>query len=369
MRLNNLEVTFHRTVRVAEGRAASNLPPSLGRMKMFKVSDYRKNCPADWDDSAFFMSLHDTEAMWLSFHAIGKPCAVLVGAGGVNALSGQKLGTKLEKENYLVCPPQPWIDGWKDVDGTVHQFIATPHKKGEGLTVAEQIIGAESKTGAMGLAIFEPKDDAKLKTANLPGEWNAGNQWATGGIKGQSVGGNTMWASSEIITSSLMSFDHVENSIYSTTMDFAEQSVVKCAVEQQQFTNSVVPKPAGILRAARAAVAHVEMGLGKGGKIIQKIYGDPHGIEVWKETPTVVFAFYLVDAKTAEEITGEKVAGPVDHAQYGGAWFGLHDEKLPDVLGTSIFSGLKSAAFTGDTSNVEDEKSKESVPVEVKAGA
>src|SRR3954453_15034068 len=149
MRLNNLDVTFHRTVRVAEGRVASNLPPSLGRMKLFKVSDFQKNCPQDWAQEACFTGLHETEAMWISFRAIGKPCAVLIGAGGVNALTGQKLGTKLETDSYLVCPPQPWIDGWKDVDGTVHQFVATPHKKGEGISVGEQLIGADSKTGAI----------------------------------------------------------------------------------------------------------------------------------------------------------------------------------------------------------------------------
>jgi len=156
-------VTFHRTVRVPEGRVASNLPPSLGRMKLFKVSDFQKNCPQDWAQEACFTALHETEAMWISFRAIGKPCAVLIGAGGVNALTGQKLGTKLEKDNYLVCPPQPWIDGWKDVDGTVHQFVATPHKKGKGISVGEQLIGADSKTGAIGVAIFDPKEDVSLR--------------------------------------------------------------------------------------------------------------------------------------------------------------------------------------------------------------
>jgi len=341
MRPNNLEVTFHRTVRVAEGRAASNLPPSLGRMHLYKVSDYRNNCPTDWADDALFMSLHDTEAMWISFHSYSKPVAVLVGAGGVNALTGQKLGTKLEKDNYLVCPPQPWIDGWKDVDGTVHQFVATPHKKGEGITVAEQLIGADSKTGAIGLAIFDPKDDAKIKTKYYPYQ----------GVMGQP---------------------------YSTTMDWGPVSGITGYtgptgyLAQASFTGSlhsgesVVPKSL-----LRSFAPHVEMGIGKGGKIIQKIYEDPHGIEVWKDKPTVVFAFYLVDAKTAEEITGEKVAAPVVHDNYSGPWFGLQDEKEKDVLGTSIFSGLKSAAFTGDKSNVEakEEAAGEPLPVASEKGA
>src|SRR6185369_14990848 len=115
MRIGSLEVTFHRTVRVADGRTPSNLPPSLGRMALHSVKKYRKNCPESWGDDAYFMALHDVEAMWMSFHTMGgTPLALLVGAGGINALDGEKLGTILAKDNYLVAPPQPWLDGWKD---------------------------------------------------------------------------------------------------------------------------------------------------------------------------------------------------------------------------------------------------------------
>jgi len=68
---------------------------------------------------------------------------MLVGAGGINALSGEKLGVTLERENYLVAPPQPWLDGWKDKDGTVYQFVATAYQKGQGITVAEQLMGED----------------------------------------------------------------------------------------------------------------------------------------------------------------------------------------------------------------------------------
>src|SRR4030095_10042040 len=148
MRIGKLEVVFHRTVRVADGRVPSNLPPNLGTMNVYKVADYRDRCPN---------ALHDTEALWISFRSSVLPVAVLVGAGGINALTGEKLGTKLEKDNYLVTPPQPWLDGWKSDDGCVYQFVATPYQKGDGITVAEQLIGGESKTGAIGLAVFEPK--------------------------------------------------------------------------------------------------------------------------------------------------------------------------------------------------------------------
>lgn len=105
-----------------------------------------------------------------------------------------------------------------------------------------------------------------------------------------------------------------------------------------------------------------EMGIGKGGRIAQKIYPDPHGLEVWKDAPTSAIAVYVVDAVTFEAITGEKIPTPVSHESYKGVWFGLQDSQIGDVAGSSIFTGLQTA-FAGDVSNVpsEAEKDKETV--------
>ncbi len=107
---------------------------------------------------------------------------------------------------------------------------------------------------------------------------------------------------------------------------------------------------------ARSAPPVSEMGVGKGGKITQKIYPDPYGLEVWKTEPGTVFAVYLVDAATAQEITGEAVAEPAVQENYQGPYFGLEDEQLADAPGSDKFTGLKAAtsgAFPGDTSNVK----------------
>jgi len=37
--VGTLRVTIHRTVRVPEGRAPANLPPSLGRAQVYRVAD------------------------------------------------------------------------------------------------------------------------------------------------------------------------------------------------------------------------------------------------------------------------------------------------------------------------------------------
>ena len=72
-----------------------------------------------------------------------------------------------------------------------------------------------------------------------------------------------------------------------------------------------------------------------------------------------VFAVYLVDAKTAAEITGEAVAAPAVAESYQGPWYVLEDKELGDVEGSDKFSGLKSAAFPG---NAEGQEEAEAVP-------
>ncbi len=301
-------------------------------MSLYPVEKYRNNCPESWERAGFFMALHDVEAMWMSFSSGGRPIAALIGAGGINALTGEKLGTVLAKENYVVVPPQPWLDGWKDQDGTVYQFIATPHQKGAGITVGEQLLGAESKTGALGIAVFEPKAST-LKDYDKPKEWNTPSPSGPGPIYKPKLG----------------------------------------ASEAERSGAAILTRPRPALSAKMSAQpshpqsreikfrSFAEMGIGKGGKIIQKIYPDPYGLEVWKQKPSAVFAFYLVDAATAEEITGEKIPAPSVHSDYKGPWYGLHDKGLGDLEGSDKFTALQSAAavnsevFPGDTSNTEKE--------------
>lgn len=296
LRLGQMHVTLHRTVRVAEGRAAANLPPSLGRMQTYAVKDYRKRCPGLWEDEGVFVGLHDKEALWLSFDTL-VPVALLVGAGAVNALTGTVLGTRLEKDNYLVTPPQPWLDGWKADDGTVYQFVATAFDKGKGHTVAEQLIGEKSQTGGIGIALFESKDPLHPKVLPRPG---------VAGIH-------------EPLSMPMMG---------------------ACT------SSSVITRSAASSGVRRAHVPFSEMGLGKGGRITQKVYEDPYGLDVWKTTPSQTMAIYIVHAELLAELTGLPIAPPVSQESYQGHYFGLHDTDEKDIAGTDKFTGLKSV-FAG----------------------
>lgn len=306
MRTGNIEVIFHRTVRVPDGRQPSNLPPSLGTMDLYPVAKYAKRCPSNWEKEAYFLALHECEAMWMSFMPFAHPVAMLVGAGGINALTGEKLGITLEQDNYLVAPPQPWLDGWKDKDGTVYQFVATAYKKGAGITVAEQLMGEESKTGAIGIAFFDPKDASKLKVKSRPVE----------GYTDSIAGNNFNWQA-----------------------EFTEV----LSLDQKIQCSALAPQLAASSKRARTNFQ--EMGIGRGGKIIQKVYPDPHGLDVWQHEPSATLACYLVNAEVFEEITGEKIPKPLSSENYSGHWFGLKDKDEGDVVGTEKFTGLKSAVF------------------------
>jgi hypothetical protein len=89
--------------------------------------------------------MHRSEAMWMAFDCGPRPCAILVGTGGINALSGEPWEDRLrhEPQNYLVCPDQPWLDGFKTAHGTVRQFVAMP--LGQGYTVGEQLSRTASR--------------------------------------------------------------------------------------------------------------------------------------------------------------------------------------------------------------------------------
>ena len=95
--------------------------------------------------------MHQAEALWLSFDAAPwKPSAVTVGVGRINALSGGTWPGTLDAapQNYLVCPPQLWLDGINAGHGFVRQFVAMPlgqrrHRRGpdHGVEIARRPAG------------------------------------------------------------------------------------------------------------------------------------------------------------------------------------------------------------------------------------
>ena len=57
-------------------------------------------------------------------------------------------------QDYVVAPPQPWLDGINAGDGFIKQFVAMP--LGQGYTVEGQVTGEETH-GGLQLVVFDPK--------------------------------------------------------------------------------------------------------------------------------------------------------------------------------------------------------------------
>jgi hypothetical protein len=344
IKLGGLSVTFHQTCRVPEGKMNS-LPASLGRFPVYKVSDFHSGCPENFNQEGYFFPMYRQEAMWMSFGHPSTPQALIVAAGNINAISGKPfdrtkdkfaseeerktaisgLEIKLEKaQNYLVVPPQPWLDGWKAEDGKIYQFVAT--EMGSGETVEGQITGEET-VGGIQFILYGSKDGVKLIHATRPREYISGG--GCGYIE-ETLGGIIPAAGGSVAKGChLMTFRGAGPTLGASVKHMGGSGVIR--------------------RAAQS------MGLGRGGEIEQKIYPDSYGpegsklwkdspTEIWNETPKVVEVFYMVSSEDFKQITGhEAPPTPVTYEEYqkkGYSWFNLHDEKYKDTKGSDVFGQL-----------------------------
>lgn len=306
--LAGFPIDFQRTVRVPEGQINS-LPAGLGSFPIYKVGDFQSGCPEGWKPQGYFMPMYAQEAMWMNFPQrshFGNPHAVLVAAGNINAVTGKQIPYKkteegetldivLQKEqNYLVVPPQPWLDGWKAPDDKIYQFVAA--ELGSGETVEGQITGKE-EIGGIQIALYEPKEGAKLTIKSRPYEYIVSGAWP----------------------------------MKSSEFGVLGAALYCCSGES--------------LKGLSAERSVRSMGLGRGGEIRQKIYDDPHGLEVWKAAPKAKTIVYLVSSEDFRQITGvNPPPTPVTMESYqeiGLPWFKLPDGDYVDTPGSDIFEKLK----------------------------
>ncbi|HBB97730.1 MAG TPA: hypothetical protein DC054_20310 [Blastocatellia bacterium] len=101
-----------------------------------------------------------------------------------------------------------------------------------------------------------------------------------------------------------------------------------------------------LMHSLRGQSMGTEMGLGAGGKMKQKIYPDPHGIETWDpHNYGAVFA-HLVNSEQFRTLTGyEPPPTPISaqtYTEYGLPWFDLYDEALSDVAAPESLTRIES---------------------------
>ncbi len=102
------------------------------------------------------------------------------------------------------------------------------------------------------------------------------------------------------------------------------------------------------LAAPKASSAPQSMGLGAGGEMKQKIYPDPHGIDVWDQNNYGRVAIHIVNSAHFLELTGSQPPPtPIDSKCYtesGLPWFDIYDEFKEDVSPSDILTDVKTIA-------------------------
>jgi hypothetical protein len=100
------------------------------------------------------------------------------------------------------------------------------------------------------------------------------------------------------------------------------------------------------MRSPASVTQSSELGLGVGGRMTQKIYPDPYGIETWDIHNNGEVIIHLVDSHRYEALTGLRPPpSPVTaqaYAEHGLPWFELYDEAFEDIAAASNLSRLES---------------------------
>lgn len=267
----HFNLSFKRTVRVPDDGHTYQLPANLGKFPVFKVADYINTVPFNWiqHGGGVFIPMYQHEALWIDFNSPDwHPHAVRIGTGGVNVVNGMPFTEKMaQKDDYIVCPPQLWVDGFNIGEGIIRQFVAVP--LGSGLTAEAIVLGEEHK-GGIQLVVFPPKPG--LFPESHPPYLNYPN----------------------------------------------------------------------ILFKRNGIVQPVEMGLGGGGKISQKIYPDKYGFDTWDPDVPAKIEVHIVNSLTFKLITGLRPPeSPINihlYKKFRMPWFKIYDDEQDFINSSDFFT-------------------------------
>jgi hypothetical protein len=295
-----LTIGFQRTLRIPDDGKNHALPPGLGRFPLRHVDDYAERVPATWKaHGGVMLPMHATEAMWLNFrsdsvpkHGHAWPFALKVATGKRSAVTGEawRQGLPREpKQDYLVIPSQPWLDGYCVADDVIRQFVAM--RLGEGYTVEEQLTEL-AEVGGLQLEVFPMKEEAFL--ARWPEQV------------------------------------------------FEDMELCRSA-------GAAPPMP--MAAAPRKRSKKKEMGLAPGGRMKQTIHKDPYREDEWDLSRSSRCFVHLLDAASWQAVTGSppptKPPTAKDYSNAGLPWFHLDESNVESVGGSKLLAGLKSVLGMG----------------------
>ena len=289
---------FQRTLRIPDDGKNYPLPPGFGSFPLKHVEDFKDRVPAKWAQHGGVMTaLYQSEALWIRFaahHTSGRdqsyPMAVRIATGKVSAVTGKQWTVGFNAEDYLVAPPQPWLDGYVVENGIIRQFVAAP--LGWGFSAEEQITG-KAEHGGVQIEIIPMR--AEVYERRFPKRQNV--------MRGMS----------------LCDFDYE-----------------RCDAE---------------VAVACAAAPAADMGLAPGGRMKQQIHADPYDFDDWDVSKRQRVFVHLANSLVWKAITGHEPPHPpataATYTQAGLPWFEHYKDDAKTLTGTGLVAGLKSVMQMG----------------------
>lgn len=291
--IGDVRVTFQRTLRIPDDGRDYPLPPGLGAFPLRRVDDYLSRVPRGWAERGGVF-LPMYQREALWLSLAGPPRALQIGVGKVCAISGGVFGADLRAK------PQNYVvtgsQPWLDGIASGKGTIRqfVAMPLGLGYTVEGQVTG-EEHFGGIQLRAF------RAKPGRVP-----------------------------------------EPRVFC--------GPVPCAPAMAAPMGA-----AGPMRARTSASA--SMGLAAGGRMKQKVYPDPYGVDAWDTDATSRVFVHLVNSELWREITGEPPpATPVTAASYTAAglpWYELYDEHASTLDPTSTLASVKSVKQLDATKGVD----------------
>jgi hypothetical protein len=280
-------IQLRRTLRIPDDGRTYPAPPSL------KPFPLRQIAQGGNGRGEIAIPLYQADAMWILFSGgklRGYPCAIKIGMGGINAVSGKPWKRALDAaaEDYIVVPKQARLDGYCTATGRVRQFVAMP--LGSGYPVPEQLTG-RADHGDLQIVVYPLLGERHERTLRQGYEDFVG------------------------------------------VMNFLSFGAV-----------SFVFPPAPYFRRPRQP----KMSLAAGGRLRQPIFKDPYGIDAWDQSAGKSCAVSLANAHRWSKLTGETMpTEPPTPEQYRGAslaWLDHYADDAETRGGSPELAKAKSAA-------------------------
>ncbi|CAN0043142.1 unnamed protein product, partial [Heterosigma akashiwo] len=406
-------IDFHRTLRIPDNSNDYPLPPSLGLFPLFNVRSFANSLPSKWvEEGGIFLPMYQREALWMNFRSAGTPYALKVGVGKINAVSGEEWKSGVlseEKQDYLVCPQQPWLDGICAGEGRIRQFVAMP--KESGYSVEAQLTGVDSGYGFQLEVIPKFDTNVRFQIEPRPQVWQnvVFELTKTGSELGRRCGETIFMISPELQRRRPATFAEAYSSLCQEeilrvraedwilvktltrkTLKFPFDKCLTleglqariCAKEgippdQQrllfagrELREDEILGDCGIqsgstlflvlrLRGGSEGVEEGfegQMALAAGGTMKQKLYPDPYGPRHWDLARAEKLNVFVLDATVLPNLGLPAPSTPVDaeaYQRHGLPWFDLYDEGGAALGPSPALAGWQSVAKLDGEMNAE----------------